>query len=439
MIFDGKPAESIALDEIRQLVADKVAEDRHLDFKEQPYDTSDRGRAELLKDVTAFLNADGGYLIIGIREDGSGHAERFASVADPESVRRSILDRCLQGIDPRPPHLNVDCQAVDENSVVIVHVPESDRKPHCARPDAEHHYFWRRYEDGNKLMTMAEIRECLEGDQVHREMGELRREMERLQRERVREREMDLDVNETELLRLQSMDALLKHIDTRFIRDIGSQACYRIFACPTNLSQVNLYEQIHALRTLLTNPPALRTHGWDMMTHDAPRVTAIGVEAGDDSYRHVSIFLNGYVEFRTPADDESFHWAQKGDPKPVNPHAIIEPAVCFVLLVQEVLRLAGYQGQVRLGLGLFNIKGTCLLPYATDTGEYRVSSYKLGQPDGPQPFPEKSLKTEVDICASDLPGEVAWRLVSHVYYRFGYTDEMIPFFDDSHKCTLGNR
>jgi len=440
MIFDGKPAESITLEEIRQLVADKIAEDRHLDFKERPYDTSDRGRAELLKDVTAFLNADGGYLIIGIGEDGSGRAERFASVADPDSVRRSILDRCLQGIDPRPPHLNVGFHAVDGNTVVIVHVAESDRKPHCARPDAEHQYFWRRYEDGNKLMTTAEIRECLEEDRVYRELGELRREITHVRHERVREREMDRDVSETELLELQSMDAFLKHVENHFVRDISSRGYYRLFACPVSVNQVDLCEHATALRKLLANPPALREQGWDLRPLDAPRVSAMGVEAGDASYHNVRVFRNGYVEFRTPADDESFHWAQSGNPQPVNPHAIIEPAACFVLLVQEVFRLASYQGQLRFGLGLFNIKGTCLLPYGTDAVGYRLSSYRLGQPDGPQPFPEKYLKApEVNICASDLPGDVAWRLVSHVYYRFGYTDEMIPFFDDGHKCTLGNR
>jgi hypothetical protein len=32
---------------------------------------------------------------------------------------------------------------------------------------------------------------------------------------------------------------------------------------------------------------------------------------------------------------------------------------------------------------------------------------------------------------------VAWRLVSEVYYGFGYSEEEIPFFNDLHECTLG--
>jgi len=200
MIFDGKPAHAITTEELRRIVADKISESRHLDFKQAPYSSNSHGKAELLKDVTAFLNADGGYLIIGIRDNGCGHAAGFVNVERPEGVRRSILDRCLQGIDPRPPHLDIGLHTVDENNVVVVHVPESDRKPHCARPDAEHHYFWRRYEDGNKLMSPAEIRECLEGDRVHRELVELRREMAAVRHERSVRREMNTEVDDAALL-----------------------------------------------------------------------------------------------------------------------------------------------------------------------------------------------------------------------------------------------
>jgi hypothetical protein len=38
-----------------------------------------------------------------------------------------------------------------------------------------------------------------------------------------------------------------------------------------------------------------------------------------------------------------------------------------------------------------------------------------------------------------LPDAVAWHLISQVYYRFGYTDEEIPFFDAQRVCTLDER
>ena len=439
MIFDGKPAQSITADEIRHLVTNSVTEDQHLDYKQRAYDPSDRGKLELLKDATAFLNADGGYLVIGVREDGSGRAVGFASVDDPEGVRRSMLDRCLHGIDPRPPHLNVGLHTVDGNNIVIVHVPESDRKPHCARPDAEHHYFWRRYEDGNKLMTMAEIRECLEGDRVQRELAELRREVAHIRHERTVEREMALEVDEAHLLRLETAEAFLEHVERRFMAATGDRPFYRLFACPVPVNGLNLNDHIAALRDLLANPPALRAHGWDLKPLGVVRVTAVGLEGGDDSYHDLRVFRNGYLEFRTPADDESFYWAQSGSPKPVNPHAIIEPAACFALLAKEVCRMVEYDGVFRFGLGLHNVKGMYLLPYAPNAVGYSIRGYHIGQAHGPQPLDDEHLTApEFDVRASDLPGSVAWRLISDVYYRFGYTDEQIPFFGDNHECTLGN-
>lgn len=43
----------------------------------------------------------------------------------------------------------------------------------------------------------------------------------------------------------------------------------------------------------------------------------------------------------------------------------------------------------------------------------------------------------VTAGANNLPGTVAWQLVREIYYRFGYSDEHIPFFDEEHHCTLG--
>ena len=193
MIFDGKPTRDITADETRRLVTEHVPEDRHLDYKQAPYPSTESGTKELLKDVTAFVNADGGYIIIGISDDGMGQADAFVSVENPEDARRSIIDRCLEKIDPRLPALDIAIHQVDGNNLVIVRVPESDHKPHCARPDAEHHYFWRRYEDGNKLMTIAEIRECLEGDRVERQLAEFQRELSSMRREATVTRELTLE------------------------------------------------------------------------------------------------------------------------------------------------------------------------------------------------------------------------------------------------------
>jgi hypothetical protein len=437
MIFDGKPAQAISAEDLRRLVAEAVAEDRDLDYKERPYTPNAYGTAELAKDVTAFLNADGGYLIIGVKEDGSGRAVGFVDVDDPEGVRRSIIDRCLARIDPRPPHLAVGLLEIDGKNVVIVQVPESDQKPHCAKPDAEHHCFWRRYQDGNKLMTTAEIRECLEGDRVERELAELRRDIAHLRRGEALAREINMEVDDAGLLELDTVEAFLSHIERRFMDDVRGMPCYRLFACPMELNRVSLRDKASALRDLVAKPPVLRPHGWPLRPPDPVRVSELGPIAEFSCIDQLRVLWNGYTEFRITADDDPFEWAQSGDPRPANPYAIVEPAVCFALLTKEVCLLSGYPGSVRFGLGLYNAEGMCLLPGPPGSAAYRIAQFEIGRTHGPQPFPDKHLRTHHDVRATDLPGIVAWRLVSDVYYAFGYSDEQIPFFDDRHQCTIG--
>jgi hypothetical protein len=438
MIFDGKPTRQITADDIRRLLDEHVPEDRHLDYKQATYPSTDAGTKELLKDVTAFANTDGGYIIIGISEGGEGRPTAFVNVENAEVVRRSIIDRCMEKIAPRL-EFDVGTIEVDGSNVVIVHVPESDRKPHCSRPDAEHHYFWRRYEDGNKLMTIAEIRECLEGDRVERQLAELQRELSSMRREATVTRELSLEGKDVDVLTLNTKEAFLKHAEDRFLNEIAKRPCYRLTACPDKINHLSLNEHISAVRSLVADPPALRSHGgWDLKPIGDVRVTGNGIIAGDESYHHLSVYRNGYVEFRTPADDDSFHWAQTGEPKPINPFAIIEPTVCLTLLAVRICSLVGYTGQVLFGLGLYNANGSVLLPYAPNAHGYRMAAHRIGQVFGGKILRDDNLRVP-DVTASvhELPGTVPWRLVSEVYYRFGFGDEHVPFFDDQHKCTIG--
>ena len=73
MILDGKQLDEITAEDLRQLLG--TQESLHLEFKES-YESNDRGKSEILKDVTALANAEGGYLVVG------GRATREAERAD---------------------------------------------------------------------------------------------------------------------------------------------------------------------------------------------------------------------------------------------------------------------------------------------------------------------------------------------------------------------
>ncbi|MFK4996519.1 helix-turn-helix domain-containing protein, partial [Klebsiella pneumoniae] len=83
MLFGGKSARELTDGEIAGVVHDHVLERQHVEFK-LTYDTKDNAvKLEILKDVVSFANSSGGYIIIGIRDDGSGRAQKFESL-DPK-------------------------------------------------------------------------------------------------------------------------------------------------------------------------------------------------------------------------------------------------------------------------------------------------------------------------------------------------------------------
>src|SRR6266513_466778 len=93
----------------------------------------DRANTELLKDVSAFANAEGGHLFIGIKEptrDNDG-AAFLVGIDSGEQVATQIEQRCAACIDPRIPGLLARAIPLENGkSAVVVHVPTSPSRPH---------------------------------------------------------------------------------------------------------------------------------------------------------------------------------------------------------------------------------------------------------------------------------------------------------------------
>ena len=112
-------------------------ENQRIDFK-QKYDRQDpndqaKHKREICTDVTAMANAEGGYILIGVNEK-AGLAQEFFNVDNPTQIAQSIGSICLNGIDPPIRDLQVaersfECDGKDI-TLVIVHIPPSDFRPH---------------------------------------------------------------------------------------------------------------------------------------------------------------------------------------------------------------------------------------------------------------------------------------------------------------------
>jgi len=112
MSIHDLPLSEVNAEALDALVANAVAENRYLDYKERLPGDGDADKRELLADVTAFANSAGGDLIHGIRERRKGSkatGEPEVVVGLPDIVLDEVmlrLDATLRtGMDPRIPGL----------------------------------------------------------------------------------------------------------------------------------------------------------------------------------------------------------------------------------------------------------------------------------------------------------------------------------------------
>lgn len=159
MILGNRSLDDVSFDDIRNLVDERVPEGLHLDYKRIAYDHNKR--FEMLRDISAFANSEGGYLILGVDEDGNGNPTTFVPIDNPAMVVDKMRKLCLDGISERIEGLEVRYYEMGFNQgVVVTHIPPSQRRPHMVTLD-DRNEFCRRYESMKRNMTIAEIRDSI--------------------------------------------------------------------------------------------------------------------------------------------------------------------------------------------------------------------------------------------------------------------------------------
>jgi hypothetical protein len=127
----------------------------------------------MLRDIISLANAGGGYLVLGISEDGFNRPVELCPIDDLLNKSQGIRQACLDGVQERIDHLEVNCYEVEPNrGIIVVWVPVSEKIPHMVSMD-HHSDFYRRYDTDKRVMTIGEIRDSFVSSPYFRRLAEI--------------------------------------------------------------------------------------------------------------------------------------------------------------------------------------------------------------------------------------------------------------------------
>lgn len=149
--------EILTEEDIKQLISLKVEESIHLDFKQSDsLGKNDKKKLELAKDVSAFANSAGGFIVYGLIE--KNHVADSLSFIDGDEITKEWIEQVIQtriqrkieGLKITPVRINNDLQ----KSIYIIKIPESSLAPHMTSDKR----FYKRFNFESVQMEEYEIR-----------------------------------------------------------------------------------------------------------------------------------------------------------------------------------------------------------------------------------------------------------------------------------------
>ena len=148
------------LEAVRQLLQMGVAEDELFDWKEMVPPAADEGGKLRVKEaLAAFANSDGGFLILGVKDDRALSVDERVVGIEKQDAQLGRLNEYANSCDPPVRWLpkNLPIEQRPGNGLVVVQVPPSLRRPHRV-VDRGRSSFPVRSQGATRQMTMTELR-----------------------------------------------------------------------------------------------------------------------------------------------------------------------------------------------------------------------------------------------------------------------------------------
>jgi hypothetical protein len=141
-----------------------MTEGSQIDYKEDLSSESKyEGYKEFLKDITAFANAHGGLVLLGIKEpsDDLTPEAQTVGIVNGDEKAKDLERVAATSVDPRIPGLLIKSVNIqNDRHAIIVYIPPSLIRPHMVSYQ-KHRSFYIRHSESSVPMTTHEIRDTV--------------------------------------------------------------------------------------------------------------------------------------------------------------------------------------------------------------------------------------------------------------------------------------
>ncbi len=132
-----------------EILCDYKEEDEYVDYKSQFKSGSEKDWLEITKDIMAFANTYGGFLVYGVEDQ----SKKIIGITDEEAKKiadtNNIQQKINRFIEPSITTIRTKMFNVDEQTVAIIYVPQSKDLTHIISKDGEFSH-----QSGNKKVML---------------------------------------------------------------------------------------------------------------------------------------------------------------------------------------------------------------------------------------------------------------------------------------------
>lgn len=342
------------------------------------------------REVVAFLNAGGGEVWVGLREE-QGRAVLVEGIEKPELERQRMLEYLVDSIEPRLTAAEVAfAEVVDEVGQVVLQLrvsPRESSRPYALLKQTGRH-FLKRFADRVVTMSREEIRAAFA--------------------ERGGER--------------AALDLLGEALEERSAA--ANEHRHRLWMRIAFGEALSLDVQASEINEALWEPRVTgnRSIGWNYVEIEhAPEQVEGAIRTRGNPLRQLTLFETGKIVYW--ADLRMLTRSREGR-ELIGPLALLEIPVSVLRLARYVSRHAEGADDVVVDFALFEVGTLGLVPGSP----LEPSTYRSWRPNTVRDGPDLLLDQPILASVEELRDgdRVGFRLVRKVYQAFGFAEKDIP-------------